>query len=338
MSSSNPAGGPQQLLQFAFGYAPPLIIETAVRFNLFDQLDSGSKSSEELAKSAQVPERGIRIVLNALVGLQLLQKESDGKYALVPTSKDFLISTRSGYLGGFFKHSSTQLIPKWLQLPEIVKTGKPATAVNQIGDGTDFFQQFVEDIFPLSFKAASELGEALKVKEAKETVRILDLAAGSGVWGIGVAQHCPKATVTAVDWPGVLPVTRRMAERFKMLDRFEFVEGDLSSADFGKGHHIATLGHILHSEGIERSKTLLQKTFGALATGGTIAIAEWLVSDDRTQPAPGLIFAVNMLVNTDVGDTFSFNEIKGWLEAVGFKDVRMLDASGVSPLILATKP
>jgi len=126
--------------------------------------------------------------------------------------------------------------------------------------------------------------------------------------------------------------------RFGLTGQFSFVEGDLQQADFGTGHSVATLGHILHSEGIERSKALLMKTFNALASGGTIAIQEFLVNADRTGPLGGLIFAVNMLVNTDCGDTFSFEEISGWLSEAGFVDARTLDSHGPSPLILATKP
>jgi len=111
----------------------------------------------------------------------------------------------------------------------------------------------------------------------------------------------------------------------------------LLDADFGEGYEVATLGHILHSEGEDRSRKLLKKTANALKPGGTIAIGEWLVNDERTEPLNGLMFAVNMLVNTESGDTFSFNEIKRWLEEAGFKNARTLEAPGPSPLVLATK-
>lgn len=123
-----------------------------------------------------------------------------------------------------------------------------------------------------------------------------------------------------------------------MADRFIFAPGDLLEADFGAEHQIATLGHILHSEGEQRSRALLKKTFAALAPGGTIAIAEFLVNEDRTGPVGGLIFAVNMLVNTSTGNTYSFEEIGGWLREAGFIDVRQMDAPGPSPLILADRP
>jgi len=135
----------------------------------------------------------------------------------------------------------------------------------------------------------------------------------------------------------MIPTTKQITEKYGVGDRFNFVEGDLLEADFGNDYDIAILGHILHSEGEDRSRNLLKKTFRALKSGGVIAIAEWLVNDQRTEPLHGLMFAVQMLVNTEKGDTFSFNEIKNWLENAGFKKVRELPAPGPSPLILATK-
>ena len=144
--------------------------------------------------------------------------------------------------------------------------------------------------------------------------------------------------VTAVDWEGMIPTTKRITKKFGVRDRFDFIEGDLAEVNFGSGYDVATLGHILHSEGEKRGRQLLKKTFRALNSGGMIAIAEWLVDDERTKALPSLMFSVQMLVNTETGDTFSFNEIKQWLEDAGFKKVRKLNAPGPSPLILATKP
>ena len=130
----------------------------------------------------------------------------------------------------------------------------------------------------------------------------------------------------------------RIVRKFGLSDRFSYIEGDVLKADFGNGYAIATLGHILHTEGVERSRKLLKKTFSALKSMGTIAIGEWLVNDERTEPVAGLIFAVNMLVHSEQGDTFSFNEIKSWLEEAGFKNAHTVEAPGPSPLVLATMP
>ncbi len=225
-----------------------------------------------------------------------------------------------------------------MKLREVLEHGQPVGGVNQHDGGAEFFQQFVEDLFPLSYPAARVLAAELRIAEAKGPVSVLDLAAGSGVWSIALAQASPRVRVTAVDWPEVLEVTRRVAARYGVEDRYSFVAGDLGLADFGSGHQVATLGHILHSEGEARSRELLAKTFAALAPGGTIAIQEFLVDKERAKAASGLIFAVNMLVATDQGDTYTFEEIAGWLKDAGFAKPRTLDSPGPSPLILATKP
>ncbi|MCI0703922.1 MAG: methyltransferase domain-containing protein [Planctomycetia bacterium] len=329
---------PEKVLQYSFAYAPPLMIEAAVRLNLFDALAGGPKSADDLATTTGASVRGVRILLNGLVGLELLTRPKPGQYALTAEAEAFLVRGRPMYLGGFFRHASSHLIPKWLGLTDVVRTGKPARAVNAEGDGVAFFEQFVEDIFPLSRQAAMGLADHLKLPSATSPVSVLDLAAGSGVWGVSLAEKSKQVRVTAVDWPGVLPVTKRVAERHGVADRFAYVAGDLAEVDFGTGHQIAALGHILHSEGLERSKALLKKTFAALAPGGTIAIAEWLVNDNRSGPPPALTFAVNMLVNTEHGDTFSFAEISRWLTAAGFVNARLVEELPCpSPLILATK-
>ncbi len=327
---------PERLMQFGSAYAPPLIIGAAVSNKVFDTLASGPKSIAEVGRETGASARGLRAIMNALVGLELLTKR-DGKYALTPESENFLVRDKPGTLAGFFSMNRLRLIQLWMKLDEIVRTGQPAEARNQEGPGTEFFTELVENIIPMSYGSAQMLADHLKVAEATKPVRVLDLAAGSGIWGIALAQKSPRVEVTAVDWAGMIPTTKRITQKFGVSARFNFIEGDLLDADFGSGYDIATLGHILHSEGEERSRKLLKKTAPALKSGATIAIGEWLVNDERTEPLNGLMFAVNMLVNTERGDTFSFNEIKGWLEEAAFKDARTLEAPGPSPLVLATK-
>jgi 2-polyprenyl-3-methyl-5-hydroxy-6-metoxy-1,4-benzoquinol methylase len=166
----------------------------------------------------------------------------------------------------------------------------------------------------------------------------LDIGAGSGVWGIALAKQSPLVQVRAVDWPRVLQTTQKVARKHGVADRLTPVSGDLLEADFGAGHQIATIGHILHSEGPERSKQLLRKTFAALAPGGTVVISEFMQNNDRNGPLASLIFAVNMLVHTEQGNTFTFAEICDWLLEAGFRNRRLFLAPAPSPLILATRP
>jgi len=329
---------PERILQFTWGYAIPLVLEAAIRHRVFDVLDSGPRSIAELSQATGASERGLAAIANMLVGLDFLSRDDAGRYALTPESAAFLVSSKPGFMGGLVRHCSEDLIPRWLHLNDAVATGKPVAAVNDQAAGAEFFEHFVTDIFPMSYRVAQELADHLDLAGATRPVSVLDLAAGSGVWGIALAQASTRVHVTAVDWDKVIPVTRKTATRFGLADRFTFVEGDLLEAAFGSGHSVATLGHILHSEGVERSKALLAKTFAALDSGGTIAIQEFLVNADRKGPMNGLIFAVNMLVNTDEGDTFSFDEIAEWLAEAGFAHAHTIDTHGPSPLILATKP
>lgn len=335
--STTPAVTPQRIMQFAWGYVPPMVLESAIHHRVFDVLDEGPKTLTETAAATGASERGLRAVMNVLVGLGFLDREGE-KYKLTPESEAFLVSTKPSFQGGLLRHTSGHLIPRWLRLNEIVSTGKPGAAVNQEGDGSAFFQGFVMDIFPMSYPSATLLAQNLALEKRERPIKVLDLAAGSGVWGIALAQSAKNVSVTAVDWSGVLPATRSSVQRFGLTERFSFVAGDLNNADFGSGYDVATLGHILHSEGEARSRQLLRKTFAALASGGTIAIAEFLVDNDRKGPVGSLMFAANMLVNTDEGDTFSFEEISAWLAEAGFVDMRLLEAPGPSPLVLATKP
>lgn len=330
---------PERLMQFTFGFAPPLIIEAAIRHRVFDLLDEGAKTIDQLCAETRTSARGLRALLNALVGLELLAKDEAGRYALTPESATFLVSGKPTFHGAFFLLTSEPMLSEWRKLHDIVRSGRPAQPINRERDGVPFFLRFVEEIFPIHYPAARRLGEALAVSKATAPVSVLDLAAGSGVWSIALAQQSPQVRVTAVEWPGVIPVTQRVATRIGVADRFRFVGGDLLETDFGGGHAIAIAGHILHSEGEARSRLLLRKAFDALAPGGTIAIAEILVDANRTAPLPALIFAVNMLVNSERGDTFSFDEISEWLRDAGFEQVRTIDAPGLAPLlILATRP
>jgi len=328
---------PERVMQFVWGYAPTLIIQAAVQHRVFDLLDESPKTIKELAKKSGASERGLTAIANALVGLNFLARKGE-RYQLTPESAAFLVSTKPAFLGAIYKHMSKQILPKWMELDTVVRTGKPAFAVNSPKPGAAFFAQFVESLFPMGYHAAQMLGEHLKISQSKNPVSVLDIAAGSGVWGIALAQQSPLVRISAVDWPDVLKVTKKVAKRCGVGNRLTGIPGDILKADFGSNHQIATLGHILHSEGRERSRRLLRKVFKALAPGGTIMISEFVPNATRTGPPAPLLFAVNMLVSTTDGDTFTFEEMSAWLREAGFKNPRTLDVHSHSPLILATKP
>jgi hypothetical protein len=325
-------------MQFAFGSVPALMIDAAIHYGVFDILERKPRALDEMSIVTGGSLRGMKAVLNGLVGIGLLAKNEGEIYALTSESATFLVSGKPAYHGGIFRHVARQILPNWLHLPEAMGTGKPVIAVQQEEEGGAFFREFVEALFGINYCASQALADALDLVKSNEPVGVLDLAAGSGVWSIALAQRSRNIRVIAVDFPEVLSVTKRIAKKWGVADQFSYAGGDLLSIDFGVSHQIAILGHILHSEGEERSRAVIQKTYAALAPGGTIIIADWLVNDARTAPAHALIFAVNMLVHTTDGDTFSFGEIQRWLQDAGFETVRLLEVPAPSPLVLATKP
>jgi 2-polyprenyl-3-methyl-5-hydroxy-6-metoxy-1,4-benzoquinol methylase/DNA-binding transcriptional ArsR family regulator len=330
---------PERLMELTFGFAPPLMIEAAIRHRIFDVLEGGPRTIEELCARTGTASRGLRAVLNALVGLALLSKDKEGRYALTAESATFLVSGKPSFHGAFFLLTKEPMLVSRGKLDEVVRDGRPARRINMEQDDAKFFLQFVESLFPIHYPAARQLAEALNVAAATAPLSVLDVAAGSGVWSVALAQQSDHVRVTAVDWPSVMAVTQKVAAQNALLDRYTFIAGDLLDVDFGRGHQIATLGHILHSEGDERNRRLLKKCFDALTPGGTIAIAEILVDPERATALRALMFAVNMVVNSDHGGTFSLEEITEWLGDAGFANVRTAEAPGLAPrLILATKP
>lgn len=321
----------------AWAFAPPLMVVAAVRNRVFESLAEGPKTVAELGDATGASKRGLTALTDGLAGLGLLARDGSGRFQLTPESDAFLVPGKPGYLGGFFVHVPNLLMDNWTALPEVVRTGRPRTSVNQERAGSPFFLELVEGLFDTNYPAARALGQALNIDKANEPVRVLDLAAGSGVWSIALAHLSPQVRATAVDWPNVLDITRRVVARNGLQDRYEFVGGDLLQADFGNGYDVATLGHILHSEGEQRSRDLLRKVNDALKPGGRIAIAEFLVNRDRSGPVTGLLFAVNMLVHTDAGSTYSFEEISDWLKDAGFTDMQSIPAPAPSPLIVAQR-
>jgi len=330
---------PERLMQLAWSFVPPMAIEAAVRNGLLDALDASSPQTiSELQQSLGVSERGLRALADMLVGIDLLAKNAEQRYSLTPESATFLVSTKPSFRGGFFRRISSDLMPDFLQLSNIIRDGVPKKDVQKEEQGAEFFAQLVPELLPMNYPGAQALAKHIAMRHLGDTPSAIDIASGSGVWGIALAQEIPNMHVTAVDWPLVIPVTKSIVQHFGVADRFSFIKADIRIADLGSGYSVATLGHILHSEGEENSRKLLKHVFDALAPGGVIAIAEFLVNDDRRGPVQGLIFNLNMLVHTEEGRTFSFEEIRDMLQQAGFVNVRTLEAPAPSPLILADKP
>lgn len=321
---------PGKIFETCFAFAPSRILLAGVELEVFTHIYNGHNTSKKIANISGADQRGMEILLNSLTALNFLTK-FNGIYGLAPISEKFLVKGIPTYYGDFV-HNVDILWEPWRDLTNSVKTGKPFTPLER-EEGEEFFKKLVSQIFPMSYPAAKVAAEKLGIKDST----ILDVAAGSGVWGIAFAENDINTKIIAQDWPGVLEITKKFVNKFGLDDRFNYISGDLRKVDLGNNYDLIILGHICHSEGAENTIKLISRCYSSLKNGGKLLIADMIPDDERCSAVFPLIFAVNMLVSTTDGNTFTMKEYDEWLKDAGFHDRKMLDVPGPSPLIIATK-
>jgi ubiquinone/menaquinone biosynthesis C-methylase UbiE len=326
---------PEKIMETTFAYAATRVLVAGVDLEVFTHIANGNHTAADIAKAADASQRGIEILLNSPASLNFITK-SDGTYDLNAISEKFLVKGTPAYYGDFVKHIDSLWEP-WGDLTNVVRTGRPFQKVDK-EQGVEFFQKLVSQLFPMSYPCAKAAAEILGVGSSWKALNVLDVAAGSGAWGIAFAQSDPNTRVTAQDYPGVLEVTKTFADKFKLNRRFTYLPGDLREVDFGQDRYdLVILGHICHTEGAEKTRLLLSRANRALKHGGKLLIADMIPDDKRTTAVFPLLFAVNMLVNTTDGNTFTMAEYREWLADAGFGDMNVIEVPGPSPLIVAGK-
>lgn len=330
-----------RLMQMAWGFAAAEILATALALKLFTRVEQGEATLAALESSTRASRRGLAMVVDALVAFGLLQRKGGGAQAVLSLAPDaalYLVEGKPSYLGDFLRFHVDVVARNWAGLGECVKSGQPRVPLDRPQEGVPFWHQLVDGLFNLNFPGAMNLARTLLRETKTRPLHVLDVACGSGVWGIAQALAEPTTRVTFFDLKETLEHAHRFAEREKIAARATWLEGDLRATDPGAARYdVAILGHICHSEGAARTRELLAKMARALKPGGTLAIAEFVPDDTRSSPPLALVFALNMLVHTSEGDAFTFADYRDWLTHAGFKDVRRLDGPTPFPLILATR-
>jgi ubiquinone/menaquinone biosynthesis C-methylase UbiE len=326
---------PELLLQLSFSYAPSSVLSAGVSSGVFSHIAAGKRSVEEISRAAGASQRGMQMLLDALAGLQLLGKSGD-RYELMPVSAEFLVSDRPNYIGEMMRTERSW--QAWSNLAEVVRTGEPFQRVEAQDRAEDFFPMLVRGLHVINSQPARRMAEVLGAGTTHRGLRAVDVACGSGIWGIAIAEADKEAHVTAQDFSGLFETTRHYLKRHNVEDRFDFLPGDLKEVDFSEGSYdLALLGNIVHSEGEASSRDLFKRLYRALSPGGRIVIIDMIPNNERTGPPFALFFALNMLVNTGVGGTYTLEEYTRWLNDAGFKRVETADIQSHSPLIIGFK-
>jgi ubiquinone/menaquinone biosynthesis C-methylase UbiE len=320
-----------------FSFAPSRILTTGVQLGVFSHIAEGKQTAAEIAHAEGANPRGMRMLLDALAALELVHK-ADGRYELAPLAAEYLVRGNPNYIGAMLEKGDAISAP-WLHLTETIRTGVPPNRVNEQKTAEEFFPPLVEALHVLGRESARRTAEFLGAGVSHTGMRVVDIACGSGVWGIAIAEADPRARVTAQDYPGILTGTTRKYLAHHGVDKqYDFLPGDLNQVDFGESRFdLALLGNIVHSEGERSSRALFRRLARALKPAGRIAIVDMVPNDERTGPPFAVLFALNMLVHTGAGDTYTLSEYRQWLNEAGFGRVEAADIGSHSPLIVASK-
>lgn len=333
--TSRPGAGPDAaaITQMAFSFVPSRILAAALELGIFDHIAGGRRTPAEVAQAAAASERGTRMLLDSLAALELLAKR-DGHYDLAPIAAEHLVRGRPGYAGSALEAGSIER--GWRNLTEVIRTGAPVQHGESQKDAEEFFPALVRSLHVTNAPFAQRLAAALGAGASHRGLRVLDVACGSGVWGIAIAEADREASVTAQDYPRVLETTREYVRRHGLQNRFEYLPGDLKQVGFGENRYdLAILGNIVHSEGERSSRDLLRRVRRALRPGGRVAVVDMVPNDTRTGPPFPVFFALQMLLNTGEGDTFTLAEYTRWLQEAGFTEVETADLGSHSPAVIA---
>lgn len=312
------------------GPSPALIFETvngfqrtealraAIELDLFTHIAEGRRTAVELANACQASPRGVRILADYLTIIGFLRKQGD-HYELTPDSDVFLNRRSPAYLGGVTEFLLTPEIRGCFQsLTAAVRRGGTATSEDgTVSHDNPVWVAFARAMAPMMQLPARLLTD-LVGGDAGQPLRILDVAAGHGMFGITMAQRFQKATVTALDWPNVLAVAKENADRAGLSSRYSLRPGSAFDLDWGGPYDLVLLTNFLHHFDLPTCGQIASRAHAALAPGGRAITLEFIPDDNRVSPPMTATFALTMLATTARGDAYTFAEYDRVFSQAGF--------------------
>jgi 2-polyprenyl-3-methyl-5-hydroxy-6-metoxy-1,4-benzoquinol methylase len=316
------------------GYQQTYAVRAALELDLFTQIAEGAATPEEIAASVEASPRGIRILCDFLATLGLLTK-TDDSYALSRDAKLFLDGRSPGYLGAsakFLAHDG--MIAIFRDLAGAVRRGG-ADGPGTLGPDEPIWVEFARSMAPMVAMQAEAVARLLP--PSGRSPKVLDIAAGHGLFGLAIAQHNPEARIVAVDWDNVLEVARENAAIAGATDRYTTIAGSAFEANLGAGYQVILLANFLHHFGAETNVRLLRRLRAAIAPEGILATIEFVPDENRLTPAVAATFALTMLGSTPSGDAYTFAELDAMFRAAGFGESRMQDLEPTPHRLILTQ-
>ncbi|MCI0413064.1 methyltransferase domain-containing protein [bacterium] len=325
----------EYLQRLALSHMATRILMSGVQLGVFESIGDDSKTADETAEVTGSSPRGIRMLLDCLVSFRLLNK-SNQRYSLNPISLRYLRKSSPDYMGDLWEDERS--LQQWDCLNEAIRSGKPVRKKGSLSEEAASFAGLARSLHVVNWRSAESAAQILGAGGTHAGMKVLDVACGSGVWGIAIAQADPQSQITAHDLPEILEITKVYAKQHHVEEQFTYLPGDLRMMDFGKSKFdLAILGNIVHSEGERFSRELLARMNRSLVDAGRIAIIDIIPEEERTGLQSSLIVALAMLLDTEEGDLFTLSEYKHWLNEAGFTRIETADISSHSPMIVAHK-
>ena len=328
---------PERIFGTLNAYQQTAALRTAIELDVFTAIGQGINSTAALAQKCQASERGIRTLCDFLVIHGFLAK-NDHSYELTPDAAIFLNKKSPAYLGSAVN---------FLTLPELMDAFKDLTAIvrnggSLQGDATTTdpdspkWVEFARSMAPLQTLAAEGLAEIVNASAGGKW-KVLDIAAGHGMYGITIAKHNPNAEIFAVDWPRVLDVAEENAQAVGVAARYHTLPGNAFEVEFGKDYDLALLTGFLHHFDPATIEKLLGKIHSALKPSGMVATVEFVPNEDRVSPPTQAAFSMVMLGSTRAGDAYPFSEYERMFRATGFSSNELRRAAGPQSVIISKK-
>ncbi|HLB75373.1 MAG TPA: methyltransferase [Sedimentisphaerales bacterium] len=322
-----------EILGMGRSYQSACVITAAAELDLFSALEARTMNAESLARRLDCDPRATTILLDALASLGLLTKR-DCDYSIPASLAKLLCKSSPNNVIPMLRHTGACL-RRWAQLAQVVKSGRSAQRIAGLLDQTAETEAFIGAMNNVSAPVAAEVVARL---QPLEFTRLLDVGGASGTWTIEFLKTAPKARATIFDLPDVIPMAKERLTRAGLIDRVELVAGDYYEDDLPAGADLAWLSAIAHQNSRKQNRDLFAKVHAALTEGGHAVIRDIVMHPSRTAPRTGAIFAVNMLVVTPAGGTYTLDEYTEDLQSAGFTGVTLVHRDEfMSSLIRARK-
>jgi SAM-dependent methyltransferase len=324
----------QSLMEQSSAFTRSRILLSAAELDIFTKLSKKPVTAESISASEGWDTRGTRILLDALAAMELLTKSTDGVYSVPEPLQRLMISSSEESILPMILHR-VRMWRTWSNLTEIVQEGKKPADLASSRSKEDM-EAFIGAMHVVGRTMAETVADALDLSHYR---RFLDVGGASGTYVIAFLERAPHMTATLFDLPDVADMAEERLTQAGLLNRVTIVPGDYNSDPLPTGHDLALLSAIVHINSLDRNIELYKKIYHSLDPGGTIVIRDHVMEPDRTEPQAGAIFAVNMLVATSGGGTYTFDEIQTGLETAGFEDVKMVrHGTDMDQLVTAVKP